>query len=102
MVYLSPLLHTMSCTTHITEPPSVPLPPSPSPPHPPCPQVLADDSHLLAACEDRDWTIWDLHQEKLRSLFRGDMGAVRGLALAPDQVRGGVCVWGGGDSREWG
>lgn len=74
----------------------LPLPPPPTHTPWPRPQVLADDSHLLAACEDRDWTIWDLHQEKLRSLFRGDMGAVRGLALAPDQVRGGVCVGGGG------
>ena len=49
-------------------------------------QVLLDDSHLLAASEDRTWTIWDMHQEKVRNVFRADMGAVRGIALAPDQV----------------
>lgn len=52
----------------------------------PSPQVLSDDAHLMAASEDRSWTIWDIGQERVTRLFRADMGAVRGLDMAPDQV----------------
>ena len=31
-------------------------------------------------------SIWDLGQERVTRLFRADMGAVKGLAIAPDQV----------------
>jgi hypothetical protein len=54
--------------------------------------VLGDDAHLMAASEDRSWSIWDIGQERVTRLFRADMGAVRGLAMAPDQV----CVTKGG------
>jgi hypothetical protein len=50
-------------------------------------QVLADDAHLMASSEDRSWSIWDVGQERVTRLFRAEMGAVRGLAMAPDQVR---------------
>lgn len=41
----------------------------------------------MAASEDRSWSIWDVDQEHVTRLFRAEMGAVRGLAMAPDQVR---------------
>jgi len=49
-------------------------------------QVLSDDAHLLASSEDRTWSIWDIGQERVTRLFRADMGAVRGVDMAPDQV----------------
>lgn len=51
-------------------------------------QVMIDDSHLLAASEDRTWTIWDMNTEKLSKIYRAAMGAVRGVAMGPDQVGG--------------
>jgi hypothetical protein len=51
-----------------------------------CVQVMIDDSHLLAASEDRTWTIWDMNTEKLSKIYRAAMGAVRGVAMGPDQV----------------
>jgi hypothetical protein len=47
---------------------------------------MIDDSHLLAASEDRTWTIWDMNTEKLSKIYRAAMGAVRGVAMGPDQV----------------
>lgn len=47
---------------------------------------MIDDSHLLAASEDRTWSIWDIANERLTQIFRAKMGAVRGVAMAPDQV----------------
>jgi len=49
-------------------------------------QVLADDAHLISASEDRSWCLWDMNQEKMLHVFKANMGAVRGVALAPDQV----------------
>jgi hypothetical protein len=49
---------------------------------------MIDDSHLLAASEDRTWTIWDMNTEKLSKIYRAAMGAVRGVAMGPDQVGG--------------
>ncbi|WIA35292.1 hypothetical protein OEZ86_003749 [Tetradesmus obliquus] len=49
-------------------------------------KVMIDDSHLLAASEDRTWTIWDMNTEKLSKIYRAAMGAVRGVAMGPDQV----------------
>ncbi|KAF6264277.1 flagellar associated protein [Scenedesmus sp. NREL 46B-D3] len=49
-------------------------------------KVMVDDSHLLAASEDRTWTIWDMNSEKLSKVYRAAMGAVRGVAMGPDQV----------------
>lgn len=49
-------------------------------------QVLGDDAHLMASSEDRSWSIWDLGQERVTRLFTADMGAVRGLAIAPDAL----------------
>jgi hypothetical protein len=53
-------------------------------------QVMIDDSHLLAASEDRTWTIWDMNTEKLSKIYRAAMGAVRGVAMGPDQVSGSI------------
>jgi hypothetical protein len=50
-------------------------------------QVLGDDAHLMTSSEDRSWTIWDIGQERVTRIFKADMGAVRGLDMAPDQVR---------------
>lgn len=49
---------------------------------------MTDDSHLLAASEDRTWSIWDIANERLVQIFTAKMGAVRGVAMAPDQVSG--------------
>mmetsp|Transcript_4915 Transcript_4915/g.10559 ORF Transcript_4915/g.10559 Transcript_4915/m.10559 type:complete len:624 (+) Transcript_4915:105-1976(+) len=47
--------------------------------------VLSDDAHLVAASEDRSWSIWDLHQERSRASWRTP-SLIRGMALSPDQV----------------
>jgi hypothetical protein len=36
-------------------------------PTPPRAQVTADDAHLLAASEDRAWTVWDVNQARRRT-----------------------------------
>ena len=55
-------------------------------------QVLADDAHLMACSEDRSWSIWDIGQERVTRLFTADMGAVRAVDMAPDQVGEHTCV----------
>lgn len=48
---------------------------------------MLDDVHLLAASEDRCWSVWDIAAERLTAVTACPMGAVRGVAQAPDQVR---------------
>jgi hypothetical protein len=69
----------------LTHPSAARRPPPAAPPHP-CRQVMQDDVHLLCASEDRAWSVWDITQEKLCSVQHAPMGAVRGVAMAPDQV----------------
>lgn len=47
---------------------------------------MLDDVHLLAASEDRCWSVWDIAAERLTSVTACPLGAVRGVAMAPDQV----------------
>jgi WD40 repeat protein len=49
-------------------------------------EVLADDTHVVAACHDRSLSLWDLQEEKCRATFRSPTATVLGLVVAPDQV----------------
>ncbi len=48
-------------------------------------QLLADDNHLLAACEDHTLSAWDVNTQKCRATWRLST-PMRGLAACPDQV----------------
>jgi hypothetical protein len=50
---------------------------------------MPDDVHLLAASEDRSWSLWDAVHEKMVAVRHVPLGPVRGVAMAPDQVGGG-------------
>ena len=52
-------------------------------------EVLADDTHVLAACHDRSVSLWDLQEEKCRATFRSPTATILGMVVAPDQV--GAC-----------
>ncbi|EFJ41582.1 hypothetical protein VOLCADRAFT_107639 [Volvox carteri f. nagariensis] len=54
--------------------------------------VMADDKHVVAASEDRSWSLWELGCEKARVTWRSN-SMIRGLAVSPDKARDGI-GWG--------
>ncbi len=54
-------------------------------------QLLSDDTHLVAACEDHSLSAIDMATQKLRATWRRST-PIRGLAACADQVRGGWLV----------
>ncbi|GLC48645.1 hypothetical protein PLESTB_000121000 [Pleodorina starrii] len=47
--------------------------------------VMADDKHVVAASEDRSWSLWEVGGEKARVTWRSP-SMLRGLAVSPDKV----------------
>lgn len=58
-------------------------------------QVLPGDHQLIAACEDRSWSLWNIDQEKCCGQYISTMGGVRGVAAMADQVSCGGSDSGG-------
>lgn len=49
-------------------------------------QILPGDQQLIAACEDRSWSLWNIDQEKCCGQYTTAMGGVRSVAAVGDQV----------------
>ncbi|KAG2489873.1 hypothetical protein HYH03_011675 [Edaphochlamys debaryana] len=47
--------------------------------------VMADDAHVAAASEDRNWSLWDVGSERVRTVWRGQ-SMFKGMAVSPDKV----------------
>jgi WD40 repeat protein len=58
-----------------------------------CPhrKVMLDDLHILAASDDRSWSLWNITQEKMTATHHAQLGPIRGVAMSPDQVGAAAC-----------
>lgn len=47
--------------------------------------VLEDDSHIVAASQDKTWSLWDIHPGKSRATWRAGT-VLNGIDVCPDQM----------------